>query len=156
MPYVQNNGAALRLGDRTRILRGGGWVDDRYANRGEIFLATDEQYTRFRYKLQMVNPRTLPDDPEHPGATGPDAESVRVEEGDAEPPKDTRHTPEPTDSPKKVMKSGGVVSPDEVPEYEDADAYHTGNGWYTLPGGERVHGRKKAEKRLEEMKDGAG
>lgn len=41
---------------------------------------------------------------------------------------------------------------DDAPDPDDIDAYSTGGGWYTLPGGERVRGKDNAVSRLEELR----
>lgn len=53
-----------------------------------------------------------------------------------------------SDSDEVAVEAGEVPAPPKpaAPEVteEDVDAYATGGGWYTLPGGVRVQGKAKA------------
>ena len=49
----------------------------------------------------------------------------------------------------EIAAAGEVPAPPEAPAHpdlteDDVKQYHTGGGWYTLPGGVRVQGKAKA------------
>lgn len=84
------------------------------AHRGDVFEPTAEELLRLRYKLQRV---------EAPARRQPEpAKQVAVEA--------------------PALAAPAVAEPD--PATASVDDYHTGAGWYTLPGGERVRGRAAA------------
>jgi len=85
------------------------------AHRGDVFEPTTEELVRLRYKLHKV---------EAPARRQPAAkpESAGVE----------------------VVAPAAPAAAEPDPATASVDDYHTGAGWYTLPGGERVRGKSAA------------
>lgn len=82
------------------------------AKRNEVFAPTEDEITRLRYKLRLVDAT-----PQAVGVSAPAA----------------------------VAAKPRVPEPEPEPEYTgDISEYHTGAGWYTLPGGVRVRGKEAA------------
>lgn len=94
-------------------------TDGRKIYKGVTFDPSPEDLARRRHKLEWVGPG----DPPTPGVED-DAPANDEVEG-TEPPE-----PEVQDDPM------------------DVEQYHTGYGWYTLPGGVRAHGKEEAEEIL--------
>lgn len=102
------------------------------AQRGDVFAPTPEERLRLEYKLQLVSvpPRR--------------AERRSGEEAKAAKPKPTPPAAKPADAPTPpVEKASG-----------DVMDYHVGGGWYLLPTGLRVKGKRKAKAKLAEMNGG--
>lgn len=85
------------------------------AGRGDVFEPTPEEIIRLSYKLRAV------DAPARRSQPTP-AKQVAVE----------------------APASAAPAVADPEPLSASVDDYHTGAGWYTLPGGERVRGRQAA------------
>lgn len=180
MTLKRNTGAPHRLGHYQRVFRDGAWVTDNMARPGDVFDATPREQMQLAYKLEDVEPQSLPADAEVPG-TGPtpagaqedqapgaedvEAAASQAEEGkkDAEPQPGIAGGAEPSPVPPEPNKQEAAPEEGEDEEFvplpdnpdalteDDLEPYHTGYGWHTLPGGERVHGKASALERLKEI-----
>lgn len=127
-------GAPFTRADGTRI------------ERGDVFVPTDEELIRRRHKLQpqfdhQTDFRTAEERRKGRKQRATKAQRLKKE---AEAVRKADQMAEENEPPANVPADA----------LKDVDEYHTGNGWYTLPGGVRKQGKKEAQEYLDSLKAG--
>ena len=130
---MRNIGSPIR---RKTTDADGNEVMELVAGRGEVFEPTQDERIRLAYKLQPVRPPS----------------GRRTRDDRAPKKKAAKKAATPDIAPESAPKAPETPSPGEVESTAELDDMKAGRGWYVLPGGERVHGRTKAAKRLAEIR----